>query len=490
MKFIPQFVLNIGEKLESAGFETFLVGGSVRNILLGRPVKDYDLTTNAKPEDIAKIFPKSVTTNAKFGTVLVFGTDEFDQTQTVEITTYRSEKEYVGGRWPSHVEFSSHIEDDLKRRDFTINAIALRISEEFRILEYVSPDSFADYLLKGDLIVDLFEGRKDLDAGLIRSVGDPVERFTEDGLRSIRACRLASVLGFTIEERTFKGIQETLDVSAMISSTRVRDELIKLLNDSHKPSVGLELMRNSGLLQLFIPELLEGYGMEQNKFHVHDVYQHALDTVDIAPKEIRLAALFHDIGKPRSKDGEHFYGHDKVGAEMTQVILQRLNFPVKQIEETVNLIRWHMFYLPSSPLHYVDEHAHDNDKNHRTGSFKNGWSDSAIRRMIRRVGGQENIDSLLKLRIADATSNPKSTFDPADIQELSKRIAEIREQDSLISLSDLKISGHDLKSLGVPEGPKMKEILNYLLERVMDNIELNSKAKLEDLVKDFMNLNS
>jgi tRNA nucleotidyltransferase (CCA-adding enzyme) len=484
MKYIPQYVMDIAEKLEACGYEVFLVGGSVRNLFLGRKVKDYDLTTNAVPEKIAEIFPESVTTNAKFGTVIVLGKDEYDETKTVEVTTYRSEKEYVGGRWPSHVEFSSHIKDDLKRRDFTVNALALRLSDEFRVLDFDTVQSFLEYLLEEDLVVDLFGGLKDLNTKLIRAVGNPVERFREDGLRAMRACRLASVLGFTIEDTTLNAIKETLDIANQISNDRIRDEFVKLLQDSHKPSVGIELMRKTGLLQLYIPELLEGYGMEQNKYHVHDVYQHALDTVDIAPDEIKIAALFHDIGKARTKEGEHFYGHDIVGSEMTREIMTRLKFPNKIIEDTVNLIRWHMFFLPASPI--KQEEVHDGDKAHRNQHFEAGWSDSAIRRMIRRVGGQENIDNLIKLRIADATANPKSSFNPDDIRQLSDRVAQIREQDSLLSPSDLKISGHDLLGLGIPAGPQIKEILHYLLERVTDDIELNEKEKLLEVVKEFL----
>jgi poly(A) polymerase/tRNA nucleotidyltransferase (CCA-adding enzyme) len=489
MKFIPQYVLDIAEKLEEAGFEAFLVGGSVRNLLLGRPVKDYDITTNAIPEQIAAVFPESITTNARFGTVVVIGKDEFGESKTVEITTYRSEKEYVGGRWPSHVEFSTHISDDLKRRDFTINAMAVRLSDEFRVLEFLTLDEFVQFLTSGDLIVDLYGGMPDLRGRVIRAVGEPIERFREDGLRAMRACRFASVLDFTIEENTFDAISRTLEVSALISMERVRDEFVKMLMDSHKPSVGIELMRKTGLLTLYIPELLEGYGMEQNQYHVHDVYQHLLDTVDIAPDEIKIAALFHDIGKARTKEGAHFYGHDQVGSEMTREILTRLKFPKKEIEDTVLLVRWHMFYMPSSPIEHDHEHAHDDNKEKRKEHFVNGWSDAAIRRMIRRVGGQENVDKLIQLRIADATANPRSSFDPDEIRVLAERVAAIREIDSLLSVKDLQITGNDLKGLGIPEGPMMRTVLSYLLEKVIDDIELNTLETLSSLAIEYYERN-
>lgn len=486
MKFIPQYVLEVADKIEDAGYEVFLVGGSVRNMLLNRPIKDYDLTTNALPDEIARIFPTSITTNAKFGTVIVVTEDEFGVSKTIEITTYRSEKDYVGGRWPSHVQFSSSIIDDLKRRDFTINALAVHLSYEFRTIEFTTLKEFIAYLQKGDLIVDLFGGMNDLANKVIRAVGDPIERFKEDGLRAMRACRFASVLGFTIEEQTFDAMKETLEVSAMISMERIRDEFSKLILESHQPSIGIELMRKSGLLALYIPELLEGYGMKQNRYHVHELYQHILDTVDIAPREVRFAALFHDIGKARTKDGEHFYGHDRVGAQMTEEIMTRLKFSKKEIDDTVRLVRWHMFYIPSSPIAEGDEDRYEGDKEHRSASFKSGWSDAAIRRLIRRVGGHDSIDNLIKLRIADATANPKTSFDPAEIQFLAARVAAVREKDSLISVKDLDLSGHDLMEEGIPEGPLMKEILSYLLECVIDDVELNTKETLVRLAKEFV----
>lgn len=476
---IPEYVYKISEILESNKFDTYLIGGSVRNMLLGHKPKDYDLTTSAHPEEIAKLFPRSVMTNAKFGTVTVLFEDDNKELQEVEITTFRSEKDYAGGRWPSHVEFGVSLEEDLKRRDFTINAMALRLVKiESGKVSYNFINS-SDDLHHSTELIDLYDGLSDIKNRIIRCVGDPIERMKEDGLRAMRACRIASIYGFTIEENTLNAIRETWEVAAQISAERIRDEFMQMILKSPKPSVGLELMRVTGLLKLYIPELLEGYKMEHNKFHVHDVYQHFLDTVDIAPAEIRLAALFHDIGKPRSKEGEHFYGHDRVGAEMTKEILQRLKFPKKQIEETVNLVRWHMFFIPNTP------HTETNDEDHnvRKTTFQNGWSDAAIRRLIRRVGGHEQLDKLLKLRIADASANPKSSFDPKEVNNLSERIAKIREKEAELKISSLMINGHDLMDLGINEGKEIRKILEDLLERVIEDIELNEKEKLIEIVK-------
>lgn len=482
---IPSYVYKVAQKLEENGFEAYLVGGSLRNLIMGYKPKDFDLTTNALPDQIERIFPKSIMTNARFGTVTIMIEDDNGELRSVEVTTFRVEKEYVGGRWPSHVEFTSSLQDDLKRRDFTVNTLALRLikNKELEFKKFDIPDLHK--------VIDLYGGIEDIKNKIIRAVGDPIERFTEDGLRGLRACRLASVYGFEIEQKTFDAIKKTLNIAAQISKERVRDEFMKLLLESPKPSYGIELMRMSGLLELYIPELLEGYGIEQNRYHVHDVYRHSLDTADIAPPEIRLAALLHDIAKPRCKDGEHFYGHDKEGAKMVREIMTRLKFSNREIENTANLVRWHMFYVPSEENsnpnsntgQKYDKSEYTSKITERNNTFKEGWSDAAIRRLIIRVGGHEQIDNLIKLRIADALANPKTSFNPNDIQRLAERIAEIREKESLLSIKDLAINGDDLIQMGVKEGPEIKRILNTLLEKVTDDISLNTKENLLNLAK-------
>jgi tRNA nucleotidyltransferase (CCA-adding enzyme) len=485
MSLLPGYIFKIADILEEHHYHAYLVGGSLRDILLGYEPKDYDIATKATPDQIMELFPQSIPTGAKYGTVVVLVEDENGATQEVEVTTYRSESDYVGGRWPSKVEFTKNILEDLERRDFTINAMALKLDDELK--KHIN-DLTPEWLLDSKELMDPFHGKKDLENKLIRAVGNPIERFKEDGLRAMRACRLASVLNFDIEKKTYEAIKESLDIAAQISMERVHDEFLKMLKNSPKPSVGIELMRKTGLLELYIPELLEGYGMDQNKYHVEDVYYHSLRAVDIAPKEVRIAALFHDIGKARTKDGEHFYGHDEVGADMTREILRRLKFSRKSIENISNLVRWHMFYIPEHP-DKEEERIKDHpkkQKKRRKKAFKKGWTDAAIRRLIHRVGGHESIDNLIKLRIADSLANPKRSFDPEEIQQLAVRVAEIRQQDSVMSISDLKLKGNEIIELGVPKGPTVKKVQEYLLHQVIDHIELNNKDDLKKLVRKYL----
>jgi tRNA nucleotidyltransferase (CCA-adding enzyme) len=295
-KEIPSYVFNIARILAKEGYGAYLVGGSVRDILMGRVPHDYDIATDARPEAIVKIFPKAITTGAKFGALIVMVKDEKGEPTPVDVTTYRVE-EYRTGRWPSKVEFISSIEGDLARRDFTINAIAINL----RKLEHD----------KGDVIFDPFDGQSDIQKKLIQAVGNPEERFREDALRALRACRFSSVLGFKLEAKTKAAIKKVLTMIDDLSAERVRDEFLKILKDSPQPSVGVKLLAETGVLQIWIPELLEGAGVEQPEFHYYkDIFEHGLRTLDKAEDSVKLAALFHDIGKPRKKDGSHFYGHD------------------------------------------------------------------------------------------------------------------------------------------------------------------------------------
>ena len=468
---IPDYIIFVGEELQKNGFEAFLVGGCVRDILLDRKPGDFDIATNAYPEEIIKIFPKSIPTGAKFGTITVVVPDSGGENFSVQITTYRSEEDYFGARWPSKVNFTRSIKDDLSRRDFTINALAINL-QEFDNTN----------VTENEIILDLFEGLKDLDLKIIRTVGDPIERLSEDGLRSVRACRLASQLEFSIESNTFEAIKQTLHITKQISIERFREEFEKLIYKSSKPSVGLRLMYECGILQIFIPELCEGVGIVQPKFHVDDVFEHSLKTLDIAPDEIKIAALFHDIAKPRCKTedekGVHFYGHDILGAQMSEEILKRLRFPNHVINEVKTLVRWHMFYYPSA-----DWRENKNEKNEHL----HGWSDSAIRRLINNVGGIKMIDKLLKLRIADASANPKSDFNSSEIEALSQRIADVLKKSTALTIKDLDINGKDLmENFQLKPGKQIGEILRYLLDKVIEEPGLNKKLDLLRLAKDFI----
>ena len=265
---IPSYVLKIAQVLHKKGFEAWIVGGSIRDILIGKPAYDHDIATNATPDQVMSIFRRTVPTGVKHGTVTVLSGSE-----SVEITTFRSDGIYSDARHPDGVTYAKTIGEDLSRRDFTMNGIA--------------------YNPITDELIDPYGGRQDIRNELIRTIGNPLDRFSEDGLRPFRTCRLASQLGFTIEEKTFKAIGSCLDKAAQVSIERIRDEFIKII-ESPKPSIGIELMRKCGLLELFLPELLTGYEVNQNVYHRYDVYYHNLYSCDAAdPKDyrIRLAAL-------------------------------------------------------------------------------------------------------------------------------------------------------------------------------------------------------
>ena len=413
------------------------------------------------------MFPKSISTGAKFGTVIVLVQDEHGETYEVETTTFRSEAGYIDGRWPSSVKFVDEIDQDLGRRDFTFNAMAIDLSK-------LDLDDGKEE--KEVEIYDPFDGIGDIKKKVVRAVGTPLERFKEDGLRSFKACRMAAQFGFTIEEQTLEAIKESRAVAENISMERIRDEFMKMLLNSPKPSVGIELMRETGLLQIFMPELTEGVGVEQKLFHADDVYYHAIKTCDAAEDSVKLVALLHDIAKPRTDMGNgHFYGHDRMGADMAEQIMKRMKFPKSEIERTKKLIANHMFYYPHIEEGMSNEEK-ENIEMHR-------WSDSAVRRFIQRVG-EENIDDLFKLRMADAQSNPYTSFKPDEITILQKRISDVRHQDMALKVTDLNITGKDLEQLGVGNGPKMGEILRELLERVLDDPLLNTKEKLSEIVKE------
>jgi len=414
------------------GFECYLVGGCVRDLILGYEIYDYDFATNARPEQVMKLFRRVIPVGIKHGTVSVLIKDmEF------EVTTYRADGKYLDGRRPEKVHFADTLEEDVLRRDFTINGLA--------------------YDLENDEIIDHVNGIEDLNKDIIRTIGNPIERFSEDGLRTYRACRFAAKLGFKIEEKTFGGIKNTLDIAAMISAERIKDELMKLLNTG-MPSIGFEYMRESGLLKLFLPELDNCYEIDQNKFHVHDIYYHSLYSCDAVPCEeplIRLAALLHDIGKvPTRREGEDgdytFYNHEIIGARMVRKIMKRLKFSNADIDTVNNLVINHMF-------HYTDD-----------------WSDGAVRRFMRKVG-VEHIPELFMLREADRIGNGSRSGLPEPVMKLQERINSIIEAENAITVKDLDINGNIIMDkFNLAPGPVIGKILHELLELVLDNPEMNT----------------
>ncbi len=465
---IPAEVQKTARMLTKEGYQCWLVGGAVRDLALdGRTPDDWDLATNCKPDYMLTIFPKAVSTGARFGTITALVQDEYGENKEVQVTTFRSEEQYIDGRWPSKIEFVEEIDKDLGRRDFRFNAMAIDLHNQ------VFQDDF-DKEREWD-IYDPFGGLVDLGLKTVRAVGTPLERFSEDGLRAYKACRMASQFGFEIETETFNAIGQALPVAKMVSMERVRDELMKMLKRSPQPSYGIELMRATGLLELFMPELLEGRDVEQKIGHADDVYNHSLRTCDVAPDRIKMAALLHDVAKPRcdTKDG-HFYGHDTMGARMAYEIMKRLRFPKNEIKRVMLLIANHMFFYP-----YVHDGLSEEE---RKNVLDHQWSDAAIRRFIARVG-EHNLEDLFALRIADAEGNPKTSFQPEEIQALEQRIADVRVKDMALSVDDLDITGHDLIELGIPKGPKVGEVMKELLERVFDDPIINSKEKLEEIVR-------
>lgn len=463
---IPEYVQEVANRLGENGFDCYLVGGALRDLVLDREPHDYDLATNALPDEMLNLFPQSVSVGAKFGTVMALVQDSKGETHEVEVTTFRSESDYTDGRWPTNVDFVDDIDQDLGRRDFTFNAMAMDLVE----LDLNGKETE----LKAE-IYDPFNGVQDLKDKIVRAVGTPLERFKEDGLRAFKACRLASQLEFEIEEETFKAIAQSIPVADQVSKERIRDEFMKMLLNSPKPSHGIELMRQTGLLQLFMPELLEGYGVEQKLFHKYDVYWHSLLTCDVAHDSVKLAALFHDLAKPRTDMGNgHFYGHDSMGAQMAEDIMKRLKFPKAEIQKIKTLVKNHMFYYP-----YVKEDMSEEEKeNVKTHE----WSDGAVRRFIQRVG-EENIEDLFRLRIADAEANPSTEFKPEEITLLQQRISEIRQQDMALKISDLKVTGNDLMEVGINKGPELGRVLNQLLDMVVEDPMVNTKERLLEEAK-------
>lgn len=463
---LPQKLIKFGKVFTDAGFEAYLVGGAVRDYFMKKDAHDWDVATNATPEQVMKLFKFVVPTGIAHGTVTV----HFEKTE-IEVTTFRTESDYSDGRHPDKVVYAATIQEDLSRRDFTMNAIAVNLAN--------------------GKIVDPFEGQKDIKKKLIKTVGNPHERFMEDGLRPIRALRFASKLNFSIEKYTYLEIfkDDIKNKIKSISIERFRDEFEKVLC-SPKPSVGLKLMEETGVLSMFIPEFdccRNCVQSDYRAFHKFDVLDHLFYACDGAPKEklnIRLAALFHDIGKPAAKkmvieevlDGEKkdgstkqvetvtFYCHESYSEKITREILIRLKFSTEMINNVCHLVKEHMFHYESS------------------------WTDAAVRRFIVRVG-KDCIDDLYDVRLSDMYG---MWNEPVDIRysesvklliELKDRIAAQLEKQNALSLKDLAVNGKDLMAEGIPAGKQLGLILNHLLDCVLEDPALNNRKDLLNIAK-------
>lgn len=450
---VPENLLKTAKIFSDHGFKAYLVGGAVRDMLMNKEAHDYDIATNATPQQVMKIFKRVIPTGIAHGTVTIhiFG-------EEYETTTFRTESDYSDGRHPDKVEYAATIEEDLSRRDFTMNAIAVDLST-----------------LK---IVDPFDGQKDIKNKIIRTVGKAEERFTEDGLRPIRAIRFSSQLNFKIEDKTYEAIMipNVRKKTKGISVERFRDEFCKMMK-SENPSVGLKLLEDTGLMDVFIPQFKVCRNCTQQDyrgFHKFDVADHNFYACDGAPKEnlyVRLAAFYHDIGKPECRtteniDGKivvHFHGHDSMSAKKCVESMTSLKFSNDEIKKVSHLVKEHMFF------------------------YESNWSDAAVRRFIIRAG-MENIDDLFALRIADIHGMNNVAPVPGspvylNLAEFKNRIEKVTEEKAALSLKDLLVNGNDLMQIGIPKGKIIGSILNELFETVTESPEMNQKEKLITLAE-------
>lgn len=458
---IPLEVINVCVKLSNAGFEAYIVGGSVRDLILGLEPKDWDVTTNAIPDQILALFPRAFYEN-DYGTVgvVTHETDEEldkvpESLRVVEVTPYRTESEYTDGRRPNEVKFGVSLEEDLKRRDFTVNTIA--------------------YDPTNDILKDMFDGIKDIKDKVIKTVGNPDDRFGEDSLRLLRAVRIATQLEFNVSPETISSIIKNKEGINRVSRERIRDELNKLFM-CNTPMLGFITLEYTGLLEFIIPELRMGIGMKQTQAHAYDVWGHLLRSLQAAtdkdyPLDMRIAALLHDIAKPHTarwdaKKGQNsFHGHEVVGERVSREILERLKYPQKMIDKITRLIRWHMFFSDPDQI-----------------------TPSAVRRMIANVG-RENIWDLMDLRICDRIGTGRPKEDPYRLRAYHAMIEDCLRDP--IDLKMLKLNGQQIMEVAYETpGPRLGLYLNALMGIVFDHPEDNTYEKLVSHVTELSKLDT
>ncbi len=448
---IPQEVLSLCKTLKEAHFDAYLVGGCVRDLLLNKEPKDWDITTNATPEKIQDLFEETFYEN-DYGTVGIVTQSENPRLKVVEVTPYRMEGKYSNARHPDTVSFSTNLSEDLKRRDLTINAIA--------------------YDPTTHTLVDEHGGRDDVARRRIKTVGNPHARFEEDALRMLRAVRLSAELDFVIDAETMAGISAQAEQLKKISRERVRDELIRIL-ESDRPMQALYVAQKLGLLRHVIPELEEGIGCAQNQAHSFDVFEHLMRALQYAADQkwsldVRLAALLHDVGKPATrlwsdeKKDWTFHGHDVVSAKMTKRILADLRFPKETIEKVSKLVRLHMFFSDPDQITL-----------------------SAVRRVISKVG-TEHITDLLNLRVCDRIGTGRPKAHPFRLRKYMSMVDEAMRDP--VSVAMLKINGTRLIELGETPGPRIGWILHALLEEVLDDPTKNTENYLEQRSGELRNM--
>ncbi len=448
---IPKPIKNISEILSKSGFENFVVGGCVRDLILGREPKDWDITTNATPEQIQKLFPHTFYEN-EYGTVgVVDESEKSESLKVVEVTPFRVESVYSDFRRPDSVVWGKTLAEDLARRDFTVNALA--------------------YDIKNNKLIDLYEGEKDIEKKTIRTVGKPEERFNEDALRMLRALRFASTLDFSIEHKTQEAIQKNASLLEHISKERIRDEFTKIIM-SDSPAIALDLSARLGLLKFISPEFEKGIGVEQNQAHAFTVWEHLLRSLDHSAKKnlplhVRLATLLHDIAKPHTKRWQNeqwtFYGHEVVGSKIAKNILIDLKFPKEIVEKVTKLVRWHMFFSDTEEI-----------------------SLSAVRRMVRNVS-PELIWDLMDVRACDRIGTGRPKESPYRLRKYHSMIEEVMRDP--ISAKQLKVNGEKImKFTGEKPGPYIGFILEILLSEILEDPTLNTETYLEKRVVELHSL--
>lgn len=438
---VPEAPRAVCRVLHEAGKEAYVVGGCVRDVILGRAVSDWDVATSAFPDEVQRLFKKTIPTGIQHGTVTVLWKGE-----PIEVTTFRGEGAYSDARRPDYVTFGVSLEEDLSRRDFTVNAMAF------------DP--------VGERLADPFGGQADLAARRIRAVGDPAARFREDGLRVMRAVRFVATLGFALDPATEAAIPGALPALGRVSQERVRDELLKLLG-APKPSLALEVAERTGIIGVILPELAEGVGVTQNKHHRYDVWTHTLATVEATPGDPirRLGALLHDVAKPRTAapraddpEEKTFYRHESVGAELADAICRRLRLSNKERERVVGVVAHHMFW-------YTPE-----------------WSDGTVRRFINRVG-VELLPDLFAVREGDVVGRGRGEDPESELGELRRRTERVLAEAQALTVGDLAVRGPDvMRVLGEKPGPIVGEVLRALLERVIEDPSLNERERLLGMV--------
>ncbi|GIW63779.1 MAG: HDIG domain-containing protein [Patescibacteria group bacterium] len=438
---LPQYVNEFMLVFTQAGYEIYVVGGAVRDALLGKTVDNYDFTTNALPEQILKLFPDASYQN-NYGTVLISHTLSNGKKILFEVTTFRKESKYTDFRHPEEVVWADTLKEDLERRDFTINAMAF----------------------DGKTIIDLFGGRQDLKNKIIRAVGDPDKRFSEDALRLIRAVRFASQLGFIIEPQTAESIKKNASLIKNISWERIRDEVLKILSSDY-PYEGVMFLHNLNLLVQILPEVEQAFSVEQkspNRHHIYDVGTHLLMSLKNCRKKdpiLRFAVLLHDIGKIKTyakdeKTGQiTFYNHEVVGYFMAKEIAKRFRLSKEQTKKLLTLVRYHQFTVSENQ------------------------TDKAIRRFIRNVG-KEYLDDMFELRRADRLgSSARETSWRFEL--FKKRVAQLLKEP--FTISDLKIDGYDvMKVLNLSPGPEVGKVLQSVFEKVESKELTNDRTVLLD----------